>query len=74
MEARAVSFGFRPFIWRDHIANARGEARERQFERFFGQMDSYSLVPEDFETSVTGDIGLAWGTFMEKWQKKGRPP
>jgi ketosteroid isomerase-like protein len=32
------------------------------------------LVPEDFETAVVGDMGLAWGTFLEQWQEKGRPP
>jgi ketosteroid isomerase-like protein len=73
MEGRAVGFGFRPWAWRDHVA--RGEAHDQQaMERFFGQLDAYSLVPEDFETVVVGDIGLAWGTFMEKWQEKGRPP
>src|SRR5262245_11808737 len=73
LEARAVGFGFRPFVWRDHVA--RGEAQDRQaLERFFGQVDSYSLVPEDFETAVMGDVGLAWGTFLEKWQEKGRAP
>jgi ketosteroid isomerase-like protein len=73
MEARAVGFGFRPFVWRDHVA--RGEAQDRQaLERFFGQLDAYSLVPEDFETAVLGDTGMAWGTFMEKWHEKERPP
>ena len=36
MEARAVGFGFRPFVGRDHVA--RGEAQDRQeLERFFGR-------------------------------------
>jgi ketosteroid isomerase-like protein len=73
MEAQAVGFGFRPLAWRDHMA--RGEAHDRQvLERFFGQKESYSLVPEDFETSVVAEIGLAWGTFMEKWQDQGQSP
>jgi ketosteroid isomerase-like protein len=73
MEARAVGFGFRPLAWRDHIA--RGEEDYAQvLTRFFGRLDYYSLQPEDFQTSVTGDIGLAWGVYMEKWQEKGRPP
>jgi ketosteroid isomerase-like protein len=37
-------------------------------------MDSYSLVPEDFETSATGDLGLTWGVFIEEFQEKGHPP
>jgi hypothetical protein len=32
------------------------------------------LVPENFETAVVGDMGLAWGTFLEQWQEHGRPP
>jgi ketosteroid isomerase-like protein len=73
MEARAVGFGFRPFVWRAHVT--RGEAQDRQaLERFFSQLEVYSLVLEDFETAVTGDIGLAWGTFLEQWQEQGQPP
>jgi ketosteroid isomerase-like protein len=73
MEARAVGFGFRPCVWRDHVA--RGAVQDRQaLERFFGQLEAYSLVPEDFETAVVGDMGLAWGTFLEQWQEQGRPP
>ena len=26
------------------------------------------------QTSVTGEIGMAWGTFIETWQDKGQPP
>ena len=29
---------------------------------------------EDFETSGAGEVGMAWGTFIEKWQDKGQPP
>jgi len=70
MEAPSFGFGFRPFTPRDHVAEGQAGQRER-FERFFGRMDSYSLVPEDFETAVVGELGLAWGTFMEQWQDKG---
>jgi ketosteroid isomerase-like protein len=70
MEARAVGFGFRPFTRRDHLANAG----ERQLERFFTQKASYSLVLEDCETAVEGDVGLAWGTYLEQWQDHGQPP
>jgi ketosteroid isomerase-like protein len=74
MEARAVGFGFRPFTRRDHRANARAEAGERQLERFFNQKESYSLVLEACETTVVGDVGLAWGTYLETWQDQGHPP
>jgi ketosteroid isomerase-like protein len=73
MEAQAVGFGFRPFAPRNHIARGQADQRER-LGQFFGRMDSYSLVPEDFETAVAGDVGMAWGTFIEKWQEKGQPP
>jgi len=73
MEAPACGFGFRPCTPRDH--GIAGEAGRREsLERFFGRMDSYSLVPEDFETAVVGELGMAWGTFMEKWQDTGQPP
>jgi hypothetical protein len=70
MEARAVGFGFRPWAWRDY--GARGEGYYRQaMERFSGQKEAYSLVPEDFETSVVGEVGLAWGTFLERCRIPG---
>jgi hypothetical protein len=73
MEARAVGFGFRPLAWRDHLA--RSEEDDAQvLTRFFGQMDDYSLQPEDVQTSVTGEIGLAGGVSMEQWQENGHPP
>ena len=73
MEAQSFGFGFRPFTPRDHVAEGQAKQRER-LEGFFGRMDSYSLVPEDFETAVVGEVGMAWGTFIESWQDKGQPP
>ena len=73
MEAPSFGFGFRPFTPRDNIVT--GEAGRREsLGRFFGQKDAYSVVLEDFETAVVGEVGLAWGTFLEKWQDKGQPP
>jgi ketosteroid isomerase-like protein len=73
MEAPSFGFGFRPFTPRDHVV--AGEAGRREsLGRFFGQKDAYSVVLEDFETAVVGEVGLAWGTFLEKWQDKGQPP
>jgi hypothetical protein len=37
-------------------------------------MEYYRVQLEDLQTSVTGDIGLAWGVFIEEFQEKGRPP
>ena len=73
LEATAFGFGFRTFPPRDH--GAGGEAGLRELlEQWFGGMDSYSMVLEDFETAVTGEVGMAWGTLREKWQAKGQPP
>ena len=73
MEAQAFGFGFRPFAPRNRVAEGETEQRKR-LERFFGGLDSCSVVPEDFETSVAGEVGMAWGTFIEKWQHTGQPP
>jgi len=73
MEATAFGFGFRPFTPRDHVI--AGEAGRREIlGQWFSGLNSYSPVLEDFETSVAGDVGMAWGTFIEKWQDKGQPP
>ena len=73
MEAPAGGFGFRRLDRRDHVVT--GEAGRREsLGRFFGQKDAYSVVLEDFETAVVGEVGIAWGTLLEKWQDKGQPP
>jgi ketosteroid isomerase-like protein len=72
LEARSVGFGFRPWAWRDHVARGEGQYRQ-EMERFFGQKETYSVVLEDCETSVVGEVGLAWGTFLETWQDTGHP-
>jgi ketosteroid isomerase-like protein len=73
MEAQAGGFGFRPLVRRDHVV--RGEESYRQtLERFFGRMDDYRLELADFETSVTGEVGLAWGVYIETFQEKDHPP
>jgi ketosteroid isomerase-like protein len=74
MEARAVGFGFRPCAWRNHLGNTYLEGRDRSLEQFFGQKVSYSLVLQELQTAVEGDVGLAWGVFLEQWQDKGQPP
>jgi ketosteroid isomerase-like protein len=73
MEARAVGFGFRPLAWRDHIARSEDDYAQ-VLKRFFGQMNYYSVQPEDFQTAVTGEIGLAWGVYIETFQEQGQPP
>jgi ketosteroid isomerase-like protein len=72
MEARAGGFGFRPLARRDHVALGQSRYREA-LERFFGDMDDYSLKPEDVQACIVDDIALAWGFFIEEFQEKGRP-
>jgi hypothetical protein len=37
-------------------------------------MDDYWLEPEDIQSAVTGEVGLAWGVYIETFQEQGRPP
>ena len=73
MGAREVGFGYRMIGWRDWAALGK-RTRFAENEQVFGQMDYYHLNLEDLQTSVAGDIGLAWGVFIEDFQVKGRPP
>ena len=43
-------------------------------EQCFGRIEFFHLKLEDLQTSVVGNIGLAWGVFTEDFQEKGRPP
>jgi ketosteroid isomerase-like protein len=37
-------------------------------------MDAYRLEPEELQTAVIGEVGLAWGVYLEQFQERGRPP
>ena len=73
MEAQAGGFGFRPLARRDHAARREADARQT-LERFFSRMVSYRLEPEDIQSAGTGEVGLAWGVYIETFQEQGRPP
>ena len=73
MEAQAGGFGYRQLSRRDHVAVGEAE-RTQVMDRFYGQMEYYRLELEELQTSVTGDVGLAWGAYTEEFQEKGRPP
>ena len=73
MAAQAGGFGFRAWARRDYAAHGEG-AYVQLLEQFYDQMDYYRLELEDLKTSVTGDIGLAWGVHIEEFQEKGYPP
>jgi ketosteroid isomerase-like protein len=72
MDAQAGGFGFRVLARRDHAA--LGEGFVQMVERFFSQMDYCRVELEDLQTSVIGDIGLAWGVHIEEFQEKGQSP
>ena len=69
MEASSLGFGFRTAAPR-----ARGRIGREQLERFFSGVDYYRLTLESLETDTNGDVGLAWGVFIEHFQHKGQPP
>ena len=73
MDARTVGFGFRTLVRRDNAVQGEG-ALVQVLEQFFGQLDYYRLELKDLQTSVSGDIGLAWGVYIEEFQEKGCPP
>ncbi len=72
MEAGEVGFGYRTEAGQD-----RSRTDENEFsailEEFFGRIEYFHLKLEDLQTSVVGNIGLAWGVFTEDFQEKGRP-
>lgn len=76
MEARAVGLGWRAFSSRerDYVARGGEAGVFQRRERLFGRMDNFRLELEDLQTAVAGDVGLAWGVFIEEFQEKGQPP
>jgi len=54
---------------------ARGvDVRRQAIKQFLDSMEYYHTKFEELYTSVEGDIGLAWGIFVEEFKVKGRPP
>ena len=68
---RGVGFGFRT---RDARPPVGREAYRRGLERFFAQMESYTIELDELHTKVDGDVVLAWGFFIENYQLRGQPP
>ena len=42
--------------------------------QFWGQLEYFHLELNTLHTTVAGDVGLAWGVYVEELQEKGRPP
>jgi hypothetical protein len=53
---------------------ARGaEAFREPIKRFLDSMEYYHCEVEELHTSVEGDIGLAWGIWVEDFKVRDRP-
>ena len=68
METGEVGFGYRT------EAGRKKNEDSAISEQFFGRIEYFHLKLEDLQTSVVGNIGLAWGVHTEDFQEKGRPP
>ena len=72
-DPKAVGFGYRTAPGREWSTLGE-EENKRRLERFYEQMEYYSIELEELHTSVEGDVGLAWGVHVEDYKVKGRPP
>lgn len=66
-----VGFGYRTEAARPAPSP---EALLAVIEAFFASMEYFRIVGEEIHTAVDGDVGLAWGTFTEQFQVRGREP
>lgn len=55
------------------VATRGNEAVRDAMKRFLDSMDYYHCTIQELQTSVEGDIGLAWGLYIEDFKIKGRP-
>ncbi len=72
-EASGIGFGYRTAA-----ARRMGSITEDDFRRVGeeakGRMNRYRMETETLRTAVDGDLGLAWGWYVEDFQEKGLPP
>lgn len=72
-DAKGFGYGYRTRDARDIQATDPDEYR--QFMRgFYERHSSIRTTIEKLETAVDGDVGLAWGVYVEEFQIAGRPP
>jgi ketosteroid isomerase-like protein len=69
----AIGFGYRTAAVRD-LAARGADGHRRAIKQFLDSMEYYHLKFQELHTSVEGDIGLAWGVFVEDFKTKNRPP
>jgi ketosteroid isomerase-like protein len=70
--AGGVGFGYRNREARP--AAPTKEAYRDALRSWLGQFEHYSLVIEQVETTVDGEIGLAWGSYREEFTLRGGEP
>jgi len=76
MVADSVGYGYRPAEAR--VAPPFGEASLTGFKKmmaqFWDQREYYHIELSTLTTAVAGEVGLAWGVYIEEFQEKGRSP
>lgn len=50
------------------------DATRSVLHKFLDGMDYYKITINEIQTRIDGDVGLAWGFFTEKFQRKGARP
>ncbi len=70
---RGLGFGYRTKVERDRSGASDTEVA-RWTEAWLGTLENYRLRFEELHAAVDGDIGLAWGVYIEEFQHKGQPP
>jgi ketosteroid isomerase-like protein len=74
IEAAVVGFGFRTIGWRSRTRDLGVEAFVERAKKNRENFEVYHAEMEELNTSAEGNIGLAWGFWVERFKVKGRPP
>lgn len=72
METSGAGYGYRSPAWRDLVP--AGDGYLQVMEQFIATMDSFQIEVEELNTKVHGDVGFAWGVYVEHFQPKGSTP
>lgn len=70
-DSGGTGFGYRS---REPRAERPQERRVSQVRAFLEALDYFRITIDQIQTSVDGDVGLAWGFFTEEFQRKGGTP
>jgi ketosteroid isomerase-like protein len=72
LETTGVGFGYRSRASRNLPASGSVGYIEG-IRQWYAQHDALRITFEELHTSVDGDIGVAWGVYIEEFQERGRP-